>query len=300
MTTAKRLLIAIGLNAALVVAEVVGGLVAHSAALVADAGHNLADVAALALALVAFRYSLRRATSSRSFGYHRATILAALGNVAVLLFVTIGVAAEAIWKLHHLTSLRPGIVIVIAAVAAVVDGISALVLIDRSRDLNLKAAMLHLGADAFSSIGITIAALIEFLSGRFFILDPAVSLALALLIAVEAIRIGRDSVNVLLESVPDDVDPNEVAAAIQAVPGVDGVHHLHCWSLSGDVRAMSAHVLVSGHPTLEEAQVVGDRVKSAIGPRFSISHATIELECEPCADDDDFCLIDVPVSASNR
>ena len=300
MTTAKRLLIAIALNAALVVAEITGGLFAHSAALVADAGHNLADVAALLLAVVAFRYSLRRATSSRSFGYHRATILAALGNVAVLLFVTIGVAAEAIWKLHHVGTLRPGVVIVVAAVAAVVDGISAWVLIDRSRDLNLKAAMLHLGADAVSSAGITIAALVEFLSGRFFILDPIVSLGLALLIAVEALRIGRDSVNVLLESVPDDVDPLEVAAVIQAVPGVDGVHHLHCWSLSGDVRALSAHVLVSGHPTLEAAQVVGDRVKAAIGPRFSISHSTIELECEPCEADDDFCAIDVPFTASSH
>ena len=288
------------LNAALVLAEVFGGLLAHSAALIADAGHNLADVAALLLALVAFRYSLRRATSSRSFGYHRATILAALANVAVLLFVTIGVAAEAVWKLHHLSTLRPGLVIVIAAIAVVVDGISAVILLDRSRDLNLKAAMLHLGADAISSLGITIAALVEFLFGRFYILDPLVSLGLALLIAVEAIRIGRDSVNVLLEAVPDDVNPTEVLAAIQAVQGVDGVHHLHCWSLSGEVRALSAHVLVSGHPSLEEAQLVGDRVKAAIGPRFSISHATIELECEPCEDGDDFCLIDTPVSAAKQ
>ena len=156
--------------------------------------------------------------------------------------------------------------------------------------------MLHLGADAISSLAITLAAIVEYSTGRFFLLDPVVSLALALLIAIEAVRIGRNSVNVLLESVPEDVDPAEVASVIQAIEGVDGVHHLHCWSLSGDVRALSAHILVSGHPTLEEAHVVGERVKQAIAPRFSIAHSTLELECEPCVDDiDEFCVIELPL-----
>lgn len=299
MSTTRRLIVALVLNAALVVAEIGGGLAAHSAALVADAGHNTADVAALLLALVAHRYSLRRATSTRSFGYHRATILAALANVVVLLLVTVGVAAEAIWKLQHVAALRPGIVVIVAAIAIAIDALSAYVLIDRSRDLNLKAAMLHLAADAVSSVGITLAALVEFTTGRFFLLDPIVSLALALVIAIEAVRIGRDSVNVLLESVPEDVDPTEVASVIESVEGVDGVHHLHCWSLSGDVRALSAHILVSGHPTLEEAQLVGERVKQAIAPRFSISHSTLELECEPCDEEiDEFCVIEVPATGA--
>lgn len=296
MSTTRRLVVAFALNAALVIAEVFGAMIAHSAALIADAGHNTADVAALLLALLAHRYSLRRPTSSRSFGYHRATILAALANMVILLVVTIGVAAEAIWKLQHVSTLRPGVVVVVALVATAIDAISALVLLDRSRDLNLKAAMVHLGADAISSLGITIAAIVEYSTGRLFILDPIVSLALAVLIAIEAVRIGRASVNVLLESVPADVDPVEVASVIRAVDGVDGVHHLHCWSLSGDVRALSAHVLIAGHPTLEEAQLVGERVKQAIAPRFSISHSTLELECEPCLDEvDEFCEIELPI-----
>jgi cobalt-zinc-cadmium efflux system protein len=294
MSRTKRLLVALVLNGLLVAAEVVSGVAAHSSALLADAGHNLADVAALALAVVALRFSLRRATSTHSFGYHRATILAALANMGILFAVTIAVAVNAAWRLGHVGTLRPGVVVVVATISAVVNLASVLVLIERGRDLNVKAAMVHLGADALAAATIAIAGCVEFFTGRFYILDPLVSLAVALLIAVEAIRIGRASVDVLLESVPADVNPMELAAAIAEIPGVDGVHDLHCWSLSGDVRALSAHVLVSGHPSLEEAQVVADRVKQVVHARFSIAHATLELECEPCDDEQNtFCEIDL-------
>jgi cobalt-zinc-cadmium efflux system protein len=294
LSRTKRLLAALTLNGLLVAAEVVGGLAAHSSALLADAGHNLADVAALALALVALRFSLRRATSIRSFGYHRATILAALANMGILFAVTVAVAINAGWRLDHVGTIRPGIVVVIAAISTVVNLVSVLVLLERGKDLNLKAAMVHLGADAIAAATITIASGVELVTGHFYILDPLVSLAVAVLIALEAIRIGRASVDVLLESVPPDVDPEQLAAAIAATPGVDGVHDLHCWSLSGDVRALSAHLLVSGHPSLEEAQLVAERVKQVVHTRFSIAHATLELECEPCDDEQNtFCEIDV-------
>lgn len=294
MSRTKRLLVALVLNGVLVAAEIVSGIAAHSSALLSDAGHNLADVAALALALLALRFSLRRATSTHSFGYHRATILAALGNMGVLFAVTVAVAANAAWRLGHVGTIRPGIVVVVATISAVINLASAAVLFERGRDLNLKAAMTHLGADALAAATIAIAGCVEFFTGRFYILDPLVSLVVAIMIAIEAIRIGRASVDVLLESVPSDVDPVELAAAISGTPGVDGVHDLHCWSLSGDVRALSAHVLVSGHPSLEEAQVVGDRVKQVVHNRFAIAHATLELECEPCEDEQNtFCDIDV-------
>jgi len=291
-------LVALALNGALVVGEVVSGIAAHSTALLADSGHNLADVVALGLSLVALRFSLRRATSTRSFGYHRATILAALGNMGMLLVVSLAVAVDASWRLGRVGTLRPGLVIIVATISAGLNLASALLLVDRSRDLNLKSAMVHLGADAVASAGIAVAGCVEYFTGRFFILDPLVSLVIALLIAVEAVRIGRASVDVLLESVPADVNPLELATAIAGIEGVDGVHDLHCWSLSGDVRALSAHVLVSGHPTLEEAQVVGDRVKQAVRTKFAIAHATLELECEPCEDEHNiFCDIDAATSA---
>jgi cobalt-zinc-cadmium efflux system protein len=294
----KRLLAALALNGALVVGEVISGIAAHSTALLADSGHNLADVVALGLSLVALRFSLRRATSTRSFGFHRATILAALANMGMLLVVSVAVAVDASWRLGHVGTLRPGLVIIVASISAALNLTSALLLVDRSRDLNLKSAMVHLGADAIAAAGIAVAGCVEYFTGRFFILDPLVSLVIAILIAVEAVRIGRASVDVLLESVPADVNPLELATAIAGIEGVDGVHDLHCWSLSGDVRALSAHVLVSGHPTLEEAQVVGDRVKQAVRTKFAIAHATLELECEPCEDEHNvFCDIDAATSA---
>ena len=301
MSRTKRLLIALVLNGALVAAEIVSGIAAHSSSLLADAGHNLADVGALALALVALRFSLRRATSTRSFGYHRATILAALANMGILFAVTVAVAANAAWRLGHVGTLRPGVVVVVATISTIVNLASALVLFERGRDLNLKAAMVHLGADALAAATIAIAGCVEFFTGRFYILDPLVSLVVAILIAIEAIRLGRASIDVLLESVPADVNPVELATAIAETPGVDGVHDLHCWSLSGDVRALSAHVLISGHPSLEEAQVVGDRVKHMVHTRFAIAHATLELECEPCEDEQNtFCDIDVePVAITS-
>jgi cobalt-zinc-cadmium efflux system protein len=294
----KRLLVALGLNGALVVGEVISGLAAHSTALLADAGHNLADVVALGISLLALRFSLRRATSVRSFGYHRATILAALANMGMLFVVSVAVAVDASWRLGHVGTLRPGLVIIVATISAALNLASALLLIDRGRDLNLRSAMVHLGADALAAAAIAVAGCVEYFAGRFFILDPIVSLVIAVLIAIEAVRIGRASVDVLLESVPADVNPVELAAAIAAVAGVDGVHDLHCWSLSGDVRALSAHVLVSGHPSLEEAHIGGDQVKQTVRARFAIAHATLELECEPCEDEHNvFCDIDTPASA---
>ncbi len=123
--------------------------------------------------------------------------------------------------------------------------------------------------------------------------DPVASLVVAVIILVEAYRLLRASVDVLLESSPADVDLAELTATMGRVPGVSEVHDLHVWSLSSDVRALSAHVVLSGHPTLEQAQVVGDRVKSAIGAPFTIAHSTLELECERCTDGEaDPCLMD--------
>jgi cobalt-zinc-cadmium efflux system protein len=123
--------------------------------------------------------------------------------------------------------------------------------------------------------------------------DPAASLVVAAVIVVEAVRLLRASVEVLLESAPADVDLGELTATMGRVPGVADVHDLHVWSLSSDVRALSAHLVLSGHPTLEEAQVVGDRVKAAIGGPFTIAHSTLELECERCIDGEvDPCLMD--------
>jgi cobalt-zinc-cadmium efflux system protein len=148
----------------------------------------------------------------------------------------------------------------------------------------MRAALLHMAGDALASLGVAVAGLVILLTGRFLWLDPAVSMAIGVLIAVEAFQLVRHAAEVLLESTPRDVNLDRLTATMSEVEGVETVHDLHVWSLSSEVRALSAHLVLAGHPSLEDAQVVGDRVKAAVAAPYAIAHSTLELECEPCTD----------------
>ncbi|HEV2760680.1 MAG TPA: cation diffusion facilitator family transporter [Acidimicrobiales bacterium] len=284
MTKARRLEIALGLNVALVVAQVVFGLAAHSLGLLADAGHNLSDVAAVVVSLVAVRWARRAPTAERSYGYHRGTILAALANAAMILAVSAFIVYEGVRRLGDSHPVQGGLVVAVALAAFVINAGSALVLRQHGSDLNMRSALLHMAGDAAASLGVALAGLVILLTGRFLWLDPAMSMAIAVLIALEAFRLVRQATEVLLEATPKDVKLDRLTATIGSVDGVETVHDLHVWSLSSDVRALSAHVVLAGHPSLEEAQVVGERIKAAVAAPFAIAHSTLELECEPCAD----------------
>ena len=286
MSRSRRLGIALGLNIVLVVAQVAFGLLAHSLGLLADAGHNLSDVAAVVVALVAVRWARRAPTAERSYGYHRGTILAALLNAATILAATCFIVYEGFRRLSSPEPVRGGIVVVVALAAFAINAGAALVLREHGSDLNVRSALLHMAGDAVASLGVALAGLVILLTGGYFWLDPMVSMAIGVLIAVEAFRLVRHAAEVLLESTPKDVDLDRLTAAMGELEGVETVHDLHVWSLSSEVRALSAHVVLAGHPTLEEAQVVGERIKTAVARPFSIAHSTLELECEPCADGD--------------
>jgi cobalt-zinc-cadmium efflux system protein len=278
MTRSRRLVIALALNLALVAGQVVFGVVAHSLGLLADAGHNLTDAAAVVIALIAVRLARRPPTSSHSYGYHRATILAALANAVVLLVVTVAILYEAVTRLLDPGPVRGGIVVLVALAAVTVNLAAALVLYERRFDLNMRSALLHMSADAAASVGLAVAGLVIVLTGRFEWLDPAVSIGIAVMIAIEAWRLASAAVDVLLEATPDDIDLAALRATILSVDRVVEVHDVHVWSLSSGIRALSAHVVVGGQPSLEEAEEVGRHVKDAIGEPFTIAHATLELE----------------------
>jgi cobalt-zinc-cadmium efflux system protein len=262
------------------------GLVARSLGLVADAGHNLSDVAAVVASLVAVRWARRAPTAERSYGYHRGTILAALANAAAVLAVTGFIFYEGALRLAHPEPVRGGVVVLVALVAFGVNAGAAVLLHEPGVDLNMRSALLHMAGDALASLGVALAGLVILLSGGLEWLDPLVSMAIGALIAVEAFLLVRQAAEVLLESTPKDVDLLRLTAVMGDVDGVEDVHDLHVWSLSSEVRALSAHVVLTGHPSLEEAQVVGDRVKTAVAGPFAIAHSTLELECEPCVDGD--------------
>ncbi len=300
MTRTRRLTISLVLNVVLVAVQVVFGLTAHSTGLLADAGHNLTDAAALVLSLFAVRFALRPRSAARSFGNHRATILAALANAGTIAAVTVVIVVEAIRRLQDPQSVHAGIVVVVAGLAMVANSLAVLVLRDGSKDLNMRSAVLHMAGDALAAGAVLISGVVLLFVPAATWLDPVSALVVAAIIVYEAAGVFRSSVSVLLESTPADVDLPSLTASIEAVPGVTEVHDLHVWSLSSEVRALSAHVVLAGHPTLEEAQVVGERAKRAIGSSYAISHSTLELECERCNDEQaDPCLMDAPeLSAS--
>jgi cobalt-zinc-cadmium efflux system protein len=293
MTRTTRLAIGLTMNAGLVVVQVVIGLLARSTGLLADAGHNLTDLGALALSMVAVRMALRPPDDERSFGGHRATILATLANAALVAVVTLLIVTESVYRLGHPEPVRAGLVVVAASVGLAVNGIAALVLRDGSPDLNMRSAVLHMTGDALASVAVIVGAAVLIVVPSATWLDPVSALAVASVIIFQALRLIRGSVAVLLESTPTDVDLVRLRSAMEAMPGVGEVHDLHVWSLTSEMRLLSAHMVLTGHPTLEEAQAVGERVKSAIATDFSIGHSTLELECERCNDGaDDPCAME--------
>jgi cobalt-zinc-cadmium efflux system protein len=289
MNRTRRLSLSLALNASLVVVQIGFGLMAHSTGLIADAGHNLSDVGALAFALVAVRLVLRPPSDERSFGNHRATILAALANASLIAVVTVLIVVGSIHRLEHPEHVRAGVVVLVASFGLIVNGVAVLMLRDGSIDLNMRAALLHMAGDALASLAVIVAGILLLFVPSASWLDPVSALVVAGVIVYQAAFVFRASIAVLLESTPADVDLNELKATMAGVAGVDDVHDLHVWSLSSEVRVLSAHMVLTGHPTLEEAQIVGDQVKAAIAGPFSISHSTLELECEPCKDDEDPC-----------
>jgi len=299
-------MIALGFNGVIVVVQVVFGIIAGSLGLIADAGHNLTDVAAIGASLVAVRWARRRPTPQRSFGYHRATILAAQANAASILAITVFILYEGVRRLLHPSAVSGGIVVVVAIVAAAANLCAALAVREthaghdghghgghgHGGDLNMRSAMLHLVGDTAASVGVAIAGAIILATGGLYWLDPLVSMAIGLLIAYQAWKLLRSTTDVLLESTPPGLTSDAITAAMAEVAGVEQVHDLHVWSLSSDVRALSAHIVLDGHPSLEQAQVVGAAVKVALAARFGIAHATIELECESCSPVGDWCAIE--------
>ncbi len=287
-----RLKAVLVLNVVIVTAQVIFGLVAHSLGLLADAGHNVTDVAALAVSLFAVRMARRAPTERRSFGFHRGTILAAQANAASILAVTVFILYEGVRRLLHPVPVDGGVVVAVATVSLIANGLSALVLKGHAHDLNMRSALLHMIGDAGASLGVAVAGAVILLTGRYYFLDPAMSIAIALVIAWQAWKLVVAATNVLLESTPAGLDMGELEQAMRSVAGVEGVHDLHVWSLSSDVHALSAHVVLVGHPSLEQAQTVGTKVKAAVSAPFGVAHATLELECEDCADDESWCAMD--------
>jgi cobalt-zinc-cadmium efflux system protein len=271
------------LNTALVVAQIIFGLVAHSLALVADAGHNFADVLGLLLAWWATRLAKSPPTKDRTYGLGGASILAALGN-AIFLLVTMGaVAWEAVLRLQKPQPVQGSIVIGIAALGIVVNGISAALFYSgRKGDLNVRGAFLHLLADAAISLGVVIAGLMILLTGKLWI-DPIASLLITAIIIYGTWGLLRDAMRLALQAVPPGIDCDAVRHWLETCPGVAGVHDLHIWAMSTTETALTAH-LVKPDGKLNDEML--HQISHEMEHRFRIKHVTLQWEqgncSEPC------------------
>ena len=276
--------IGIVLNIAFVAIEVGFGLYANSLALIADAMHNLSDVVGLVLAWGASALALRPPSPRFTYGLRSTTILAALANAMLLLLVTGGIAWEAVKRFQHPAPLNEAIMIGVAIAGIFVNGMTAwLFMADRTSDLNVRGAFLHMAADAGISLGVVVAGLGIMFTGWLW-LDPAVSLLIVAVIFIGTWSLLRDSVKLALQAAPENVNPAEVKRYLCELTGVREMHDLHIWAMSTTETAMTAHlVMPQGHP--------GDdfiaRVVHEIEHRFGIGHVTLQIETgtatNPCA-----------------
>jgi cobalt-zinc-cadmium efflux system protein len=279
----SALKVALALTALVLVIETVGGFLAHSLALLADAGHVLVDVFALGLAWFAVAQAQRPADPKRSYGYHRVSLLAALVNSAALIVIVLAIAYEAGRRIVNPEPVS-GVIVMVAALAGIaINSFVAYGLRGSGRNLNMRAAMLHVLGDIGSSVGVLIAGAVILVTGWTYI-DPLLSLVIAVLVAAGSWRIVRETVNLLLEGTPREIQLADVEREFMRTDRVTGVHDLHVWSLSSDETALSAHVVLEDIPLGEAEHVVRD-LEQRLCAHFDIGHTTIQVEsCHPCGE----------------
>jgi len=283
--TRRRLVIALLLLSVYLVAEIVGGLLTGSLALLADAGHMASDIAALALSLFALWIARRPATPRHSYGYYRAEILAALVNGATLLAVSAYVLVEAFDRLRSPHAVQGGLMFAVALGGLVVNLLALWVLAgDESASMNVRGAWLHVLGDALGSVAAILGAVLIWAFGWDWA-DPVASGLIGLLVVHSTWSLLKEAVAVLMEGAPGHLDPDAVRDALIAVPGVQAVHDLHIWTITSGLVALSAHVVTADGGS---ARALLQQLRAVLHDRFGIEHTTLQLEpadfgeCKPC------------------
>lgn len=256
------------------VVELAGGLYTNSLALLADAGHMFTDVLALGAAFIATRISERASTETVTFGYYRAEIIVALVNGISLVLIAIYIFYEAYNRLLDPPEVRSGAMMIIAAVGLVANLVALRMLTGSRSSLNVRAAFLHVIGDTLGSVGALVAGAIMLYTGTF-LADPAVSFLIGIILIVGSVRVVRDAVDVLLQSVPKQIDVHEVRDAMQDVDGVVETHDVHIWALKEDVNVLSGHVVVDD---LDRSDEVLATMCGLLQRDYHVDHSTLQIE----------------------
>ena len=276
----KPLMIVLGLTTAYMLAEVIGGLLTNSLALLADAGHMLTDVGGLALALMAIKFAERPATAERTYGYYRVEILAALTNAVVLIGISLYILYEAYERFRNPPEVQSGTMLLIASIGLAINIAGVFILRSGSKEsLNMKGAYFEVLSDMLTSVGVIIAGVIMLTTGWYYA-DPIISAGIGLFIFPRTWSLLKDAVGVLLEGTPSDVNITALRDTLSRLEGVSEIHDLHVWSLTSGVNALSVHAVLAND---SEHDDVLARVHACCTREFKIAHVTAQTEREEFA-----------------
>jgi cobalt-zinc-cadmium efflux system protein len=276
----KSMKIALIITLVFLLVEIAGGLLSGSLALISDAGHMFSDVLSLVLSLGAMTLALQLPTKERTYGYHRGEIFAAFINSLLLIGVSAGILWEAYQRVLNPAPVQGGLMLIVACIGLVAN-LGVVFLLHGSHNLNVRSAFLHVVGDTVSSLAVIAAAVWISLTGQL-IADPILSGIIAVLIVISAVRILRETIAILLQFTPQSVDFDAVVADMTTVKGVDGVHHVHLWSLCSDINVLDAHVY-SCERDVEKIEQMKQEIKERL-KKYRILHSTLEFECEECKD----------------
>jgi cobalt-zinc-cadmium efflux system protein len=276
----RVLQLSMGLTTAYVLATFFFGLRAHSLALISEAGHNLSDLAAIALSFVAVYFQAQPATERKTFGYQRAGVLAAFVNSATLVVLSAWIAIEALHRIANPRPVQPGIMMYVAAAGVLMNGTVATLLWKFSRDVNIRSVYLHMLGDTLSTAAVIVGGAVILFTHLTWI-DPVLSILIAAMILWSSIGIIRETLNILLEGTPRNMQLGSVRDAMQAVEGVLDVHDLHVWSLGSNSHALASHVTIAEMP-MSECSSILEGINCALRNRFHITHTTIQFETTGC------------------
>jgi cobalt-zinc-cadmium efflux system protein len=268
------------LTLAIFLIEVIGGFLSHSLALLSDAAHVLTDLLSTALTWYAIRQTQKPANRGMTFGYHRASVLAAFGNTGTLILLSLWIFGEAIVRFFNPEPIAFRTMLFSAGSGLLINLLIVFMLSKGETNLNIRSAILHFFGDAAASFGVIVGAFVIQFTG-WYPIDPILSVFIAFLLNWNAFKILKEATHILMEGVPSHIDPNEVRRELKKIEHIQDVHDLHIWGVSDEHVALTCHLVMKGTSTLEEAQVVLDKATNMLRSKFRIGHPTMQLETEP-------------------
>ena len=278
----RKLIFVIALNFVITIAEVIGGLISNSLALISDSLHNLSDAAAILLSYIAIRISKRAHTLKRTFGYRRIQIIVALFNASVIILVSLFLFREAYERFLNPSPVLGGIMLIVASIGLTANAVSVLLLKSGTKDnLNIKSAYLHLLIDTLSSIAVVIGGIIIYFYHIFWI-DPLLTTVIAIYVMKEGYSIIKEAYNILMQSTPASIDLIDIKSNLEDIKEVSNLHHVHVWQLDEKNIFFEGHIDLVDNYTIKEIEVIQKNIKDILTQKYDINHVTIQAEFDSC------------------